>query len=177
MNVREKLALQKEIRESLAGLKEPDLSVRDKLSLQKQVRENLLKLGKGIKADNPAVETPLFDKLKAGEIDDTNLMDMLEDIFKELTAAGNEESQAVEMMKEPLIAAIQKAEAGTVVQEDVDIEESLFKPPAAMPRPNPSLSEKGIYFLNQNIDDQSVFPIIQAIIEHNAREEKLDKIT
>jgi ATP-dependent Clp protease, protease subunit len=227
MNPREKLALQKGIREGLESLKDVSMSVRDKLGVQKKIRENLIQLGTEVKGEQPDAATPTFDRLVAGtlELNESNAADILQQIYDELVDAGNDESIAISMLKEPLKVFMLK---NGVIQEGVDIdpiidnflnlfksepeqdilaeqieenpihpedatlfteylveegvniedavlvfggtiiEENIFMPPRPMiSRPNPSLAEKGIFFLNQDISDESVFPIIQEIMKQN----------
>lgn len=206
MEARDKFALQKQVRQDLEKLNDPGATARDKFALQKEIRANLEKLGKGIKADNPDVETPLFDRLVAGDFDMNNLealQKFLTDVYEELKAAGNGESEAIAKMKPPLKEQILKSD---VIQEMVGtdlppekfkeftdglealidglgneetIEENIvlpFRPP--VPKQIPSLADKGIFFLNTDISDDSVIPIIQEIVKQNAlpAKERLDNI-
>ena len=79
MNVREKLKLQKVVREGIEKLKEK-LPIREKLALQKEVRLNLEKLGKGVKAEQPAANTPVFDALVKGDFDNLEVMEYIEKV-------------------------------------------------------------------------------------------------
>jgi ATP-dependent Clp endopeptidase proteolytic subunit ClpP len=129
MDAREKFALQKEVRSDLEKLNDPGATARDKFALQKQIRANLEKLGKGVKDENPNVQTPLFDKLVVGDFDMNNLevlQKFLTDVYNELKSAGIDEAEAIAKMKQPLKEQILKSD---VIQEMVgtDLSPDEFK--------------------------------------------------
>ncbi|MBU2648755.1 ATP-dependent Clp protease proteolytic subunit [bacterium] len=156
MNPREKFALQKEIRKGLENLKEASMSVREKFAVQKQIRENLIKLGQGVKDENPAAETPMFDKLVDGtiELNESNVAEVLQQIYDELIAAGNDEPKAIAMIKEPVKAYMVKH---SVIQEGVDVDPiidgflNLFKGKPAQ-KSHTDVIEENISSLGRKLD-------------------------
>jgi ATP-dependent Clp protease, protease subunit len=187
-------ARQKTRREILIGLdaaNDKSLPRKQRSEARKSVVINMELLGILVGAATTPVSTPLYDKFIGGsfKIDPSTIVSSLEKIHGELIKAGDDEQSATEKLKEPLIKAItatvnpdeliqdvfDKAldenamdENASELEDDQEpevIEEAIMFP---IPRKD-ALQEKGIYFLNGKIDDNSVNPLIQTILELNAK--------
>ncbi|MBQ7609092.1 MAG: hypothetical protein IJU76_14175 [Desulfovibrionaceae bacterium] len=99
LSVREKLSLQRSVKEGLTTLKAGVQDVRERLQLQRSVKEMLNKL----KGEKAPVSRTLYDRLVAGEFINYKPLafcDILRDVLKEI-------DNNLQMIAEPIIVYLE----------------------------------------------------------------------
>ena len=119
MDRKQRNEIRKMIVQNLEDMDNQSISRKERQSVRTELVENLSKLDIGV-ASQAGISTPSFDQIKIGDVTESNIVQLLEKAYSELSEAGHGESEVVEMLKEPLIAAIQKIEASEMIQEALE---------------------------------------------------------
>lgn len=177
MNIKEKIAIKKELAADLKTIKEK-LPIKEKIAVKKRIAANLAKLGsKTPKSKN--VATPMFDSLKTAKMKfkPDRFKDDIKSVFDELEKAGKSEGESLNMVKPALVDYLKRNDEIQVISESVEdlfnTDETIEESVSPFDQMNDmQLRQKGVFFLDAGVDDKSVMPIIKQIMVLNSLPEE-----